>query len=83
MGRVEILGKQLKRMVAKDRDGSFFVRHYDVEGRRTETPWRLLGQERGFRGVNLLQEPLADAEQQALTVKVDLDHSPVVTHASQ
>jgi alpha-mannosidase len=49
-------------------DNSIILRLYEIQGAKTETPVMLLGQQRNFREVNLLEQELRPEDQRTLDV---------------
>ncbi len=52
-----------------DRDGSIVLRLFEARGAAAETPLRFLGETRGFRTVNMLEEESAATDEQTLKVQ--------------
>jgi Glycosyl hydrolases family 38 N-terminal domain/Glycosyl hydrolases family 38 C-terminal domain/Glycosyl hydrolases family 38 C-terminal beta sandwich domain len=52
-----------------DRDSAIVLRVFNERGRAIETPVRLLGQDRGFRVANMLEETAAGGELKVLSIR--------------
>jgi alpha-mannosidase len=52
-----------------DRDGAIVLRVFDERGQDTGTPVRFLGQDRGFRATNMLEEESAGSELRVLRIR--------------